>query len=94
MIHTMHTDVVPAVSLSCHVNSNAGVAPGVRHLHIFYLQQPSLVQGLGTVLPRERSAVFQPGDCWPWDALSCTLEGNVASFGHGNILADTLVAFD
>lgn len=92
--HTVHADVVPAVGLSRHVNSRAGVAPSVRHLNISYLQQPSLVQDLGTVMPRKRSSIFQPCDCWPWDALGCTLEGNVTSFGHGDIISDTRAVFD
>lgn len=90
----MHTDVMPAVGLSCRVHSNAGVAPGVGHLDVFYLQQPSFVQDLGPVLPRNGSSIFQPGDGWSGNALSCTLEGNVTSFCHSNIITDALAEFD
>lgn len=42
-IHTMYTDVMLAVSLSCHINSDTGIASRVWHLSIFNLQQPPLI---------------------------------------------------
>lgn len=90
----MYADVMLAVGLSCHVHGDAGVAARVRHLGVFDLQQPALVQDLGALLARDRPAVFQPGDRRSWDALGGALQGHVASFYHGAVVAVALAASD
>lgn len=89
-LHTMYTDVMLAVGLSCHINSDAGVASCVWHLSIFNLQQPSLVQNLGTMQACDGPPIFQPCDCWSWHALCCTLQSHITSFCHSNVIAVAL----
>lgn len=94
IIHTIYTDVMLAVSLSRHINSYTGVASCVWHLSIFNLQQPPLVQDLGTMLAGDRPPVFQPCDSWSWHALCSTLEGYITSFCDSNVITVAPAVFD
>lgn len=83
-----------AVSLSCHIDSNAGVASCVGHLNILNLQQPPLVQDFGTVLAGDGPPIFQPCDSWSWYALCSTLEGYITSSCHRNVITVAPAVFD
>lgn len=76
---TMNSDIMFALILSGHVDSDAGVTSGVNHLSVSDADESAVTEDLDSRTTSQGSAVFQPGDSRPGHAVGFALQGDVSS---------------